>query len=320
MKKPKKIFITGGCGFIGSHLSEYFFYKYENAEIFIYDKMTYAAHISNIKKIRKSKRVKFIKKDICNLNFLLKFSKDSDLLIHAAAESHVDNSFIMSNKFIETNILGTKNVMEACLVNKIKNIIHISTDEVYGEIFEGKFLENSALKPSNPYSSSKAAAEMIVSGYQMSYKLPTIIVRPNNIYGTRQHPEKLIAGCIWCIIKDKKFALHGNGNQKRTFLHVYDFCKSIDILYQSGIKKEIYNVGTENEFKNSEIINLICEISGKNYDSLVTQVPDRLFNDSRYSINYEKIKRLGWNSKIKIKNGIEEVLNWTKLNHKNFHR
>ena len=191
MKKIKKIFITGGCGFIGSHLSEFFFHKYKNAEILIYDKMTYAAHISNLDKIIKHKRVRLIKKDICNLSSIIKFSKKTDLLIHAAAESHVDKSYILSNKFIETNIQGTKNIMEACLINKIHNIIHISTDEVYGEIHKGKFHETSPLSPTNPYSSSKAAAEMIVAGYKKSYKLPVKILRPNNIFGIRQHPEKI---------------------------------------------------------------------------------------------------------------------------------
>ena len=232
MKKIKKIFITGGCGFIGSHLSEFFFHKYKNAEILIYDKMTYAAHISNLDKIIKHKRVRLIKKDICNLSSIIKFSKKTDLLIHAAAESHVDKSYILSNKFIETNIQGTKNIMEACLINKIHNIIHISTDEVYGEIHKGKFHETSPLSPTNPYSSSKAAAEMIVAGYKKSYKLPVKILRPNNIFGIRQHPEKLISGCIWCILKNKKFTMHGNGNQKRTFLHVDDFCNAVDLVFK----------------------------------------------------------------------------------------
>ena len=204
MKKIKKIFITGGSGFIGSHLSEYFFNKYKSAKIVIYDNLTYAARRSYIKKILNDKRVNLIKKNICNFNDLLYFSKNSDILIHSAAESHVDNSFKLSNKFIQTNILGTKNVLEACYLNKIKNIIHISTDEVYGEIKHGNFNENNALNPSNPYSSSKAAAEMLVKGYIHSYKLPIKILRPNNIYGIRQHPEKLISGFCWCIFKKKK--------------------------------------------------------------------------------------------------------------------
>ena len=320
MKKIKKIFITGGCGFIGSHLSDYFFKKYKNSKIIIYDKITYAANIENLNKIIKSKRVHLIKEDICNFKLLLKHSKNTDLLIHAAAESHVDKSYLLNNKFIKTNVLGTKNVMEACLINNIKNIIHISTDEVYGEIHKGKFKETDSLNPTNPYSSSKAAAEMIVAGYIKSYKLPIKILRPNNIFGIRQHPEKLISGCIWCIVKNKKFTLHGDGNQKRTFLHVEDFCRSVNVVFQKGQNAEIYNVGTTNEFKNKQIIKLICRILDKQYNQLIIKIPDRLFNDARYSINYNKIKKLGWKPTKILNKSLEEICNWTKINHKNFNR
>lgn len=316
----KKILITGGCGFIGSHLSEFFYKKYKKAKILIYDSMTYASHKSNIKEILKSGRVKLFKKDVCNLNSLINLSKNVDLIVHAAAESHVDNSYLLSDKFIQTNIIGTKNVMEASLINKIKNIIHISTDEVYGEIYKGKFKENSLLKPSNPYSSSKAAAEMIVRGYIKSYKLPVKIVRPNNIYGTRQHPEKLIAGSFWCIVKNKKFTLHGNGNQKRTFLHVNDFCEAIYTIIIKGKNFEFYNIGTNNEFKNKDILKLICKIANINYKKLVTKIPDRIFNDNRYSVDYRKIKKIGWKPKKFLKKRLIEIFEWTKKNHNNFIR
>jgi len=320
MKKIKKILITGGCGFIGSHLSNFFFDRYKKAKIIIYDKMTYAAHISNIKEILQSKRAVLIKKDICNLPALIKYSANVDLLIHAAAESHVDNSFILSDNFIKTNIQGTKNVMEASLINKIKNIIHLSTDEVYGEIFKGKFIEESSLNPSNPYSSSKAAAEMIVKGYIKSYKLPVKVIRPNNIYGIKQHPEKLIAGCFWCIIKNKKFTLHGRGLQKRTFLHVEDFCRSVEIILNKGKNFEFYNVGTNEEFRNKDLIKLICAVANKNYEDLVVKVSDRLFNDVRYSIDHSKIKKLGWKQTKKIQTSLQEIFDWTKINYNNFSR
>jgi dTDP-glucose 4,6-dehydratase len=320
-KNIKKIFITGGCGFIGSHLSEFFFNKYKEAQIIIYDKITYAAHISNIQKILKDQRVVLIKKDICDLDNLIKYSRNTDLVIHAAAESHVDNSFVLSDDFIRTNVLGTKYVMEACLINKIHNIIHISTDEVYGQIFKGKFKEDSRLNPSNPYSSSKAAAEMIVMGYIKSYKLPVKIVRPNNIYGTRQHPEKLIAGCIWCIVKKKKFKLHGNGNQKRTFLHVHDFCRSVDIIIKKGKNFEFYNVGTNQEFKNRHLLKLICNTLNVSYKNLVTKIPDRIFNDARYSICHKKIRKLGWCQQKKMHaDSLKEIFSWTQKNLNNFSR
>ena len=320
MKKINKILITGGCGFIGSHISEYFFYKYKRAKIVIYDKMTYAAHRSNLKEIIHSNRVILIKKDICDLKNLDKYCKNTDLLIHAAAESHVDNSFLMRDDFIKTNVIGTKNIMEASLKNKIKNIIHISTDEVYGQILKGKFKESSPLNPSNPYSSSKAAAEMIVKGYIKSFKLPVKIVRPNNIYGTRQHPEKLIAGCFWCIIKKKKFTLHGQGKQKRTFLHVKDFCNSLDIIITKGKNFESYNVGTNEEYKNIDLIKLICKLTKVNHKDIIKKISDRLFNDARYSVDYNKILQLGWIKKKTVPKNLKEIWNWTQKNYKNFTR
>jgi len=190
-----KILITGGCGFIGSHVTEFFFKKYPKAKIIVFDKITYAASIKNIDSIRNSKRIKIIKANILNFEKIKEATKHCDLIIHLAAESHVDNSFELNNEFINTNVLGTKNVMQACKENKVKKIIHVSTDEIYGEIFNGNYDESAKFNPSNPYSSSKAAAEMIVNGYIHSYKLPVMIVRANNIFGTRQHPEKLIGGC-----------------------------------------------------------------------------------------------------------------------------
>ena len=198
-----KIVITGGCGFIGSHLCEYIFKIFKKSQIVIIDKITYAANKKNISKIIKSKRVKLIKDDICNFKNLIKYIKNANLVIHVAAESHVDNSYNLNDNFIMTNVLGTKNVIEACKINKVKKIIHVSTDEIYGEIYKSSFKENSKFNPSNPYSSSKAAAEMIINGYIHSYNLPIIIIRSNNIFGIRQHPEKLIAGCCWTFIKKK---------------------------------------------------------------------------------------------------------------------
>jgi UDP-glucose 4,6-dehydratase len=255
-----KILITGGCGFIGSHLAEYIFEKFKKSEIVIYDKITYAANRKYLSRITGSKRVRIIKADINNLKKLISSSKKVDLLIHVAAESHVDKSFKLSNKFIITNVLGTSNVMEACRINKVKKIIHVSTDEIYGEIFKGSFKESSSFNPSNPYSSSKAAAEMIVNGYKHSYKLPITIVRSNNIYGTRQYPEKLISGCCLSLIKKRKFYLHGSGNQKRTFLHISDFCKAIyKVIIAKKTIGEIYNIGSYEEFRNIDIVKLICE-------------------------------------------------------------
>ena len=206
----------------------------KNLKIIVIDKITYAASLDNLKDINKSKRLKIYKKDILDFKLLKKITKNTDLLIHAAAESHVDNSFRLNDNFIKTNVLGTKNIIQACMINKVKKIIHISTDEIYGEIFKGSFSENDRFNPSNPYSSSKAAAEMIVNGFIHSFKLPLIIVRANNIFGTRQHPEKLISGCCWSFIKNKNFLYMEKDFKKEIFLFVSDFYEALVVL----IKKE----------------------------------------------------------------------------------
>ena len=309
-----KIFITGGCGFIGSHLTEHFFKKYKNSMIYVYDKITYAASIKNLRSISKSKRLKIIKNDISNYKALKFHSKNTDIFIHAAAESHVDNSFNLTNEFIITNVLGTKNVLDVCKVNKIKKIIHISTDEVYGEIYKSSFDENSRFNPSNPYSSSKAAAEMIINGYIHSYQLPVIIIRANNIFGTRQHPEKLIPGSCWSLIKKKKFTIHGKGNQKRSFLYVKDLCEGVHKVISKGKNHNIYNIGSKFEYKNIDVFKLVAKANNLRFNDFVTYVKDRPFNDYRYSLNFKKIMKLGWKPKTKIEDKILEINNWYKKN------
>ena len=309
-----KIFITGGCGFIGSHLTEYLFKKYKKSQIYVYDKITYAASLKNLENISNNKRVKIIKKDLSDYKSLKKHSKNSDILIHAAAESHVDNSFNLTNEFINTNVMGTKYVLDACKENKISKIIHISTDEVYGEIYKSSFDEKSQFNPSNRYSSSKAAAEMIINGYIHSYKLPITIIRGNNIFGTRQHPEKLLPGSCWSLIKRKKFTLHGSGNQKRSFLYVKDFCEGVYKIMLKGKKNQVYNIGSKFEYKNIDVFKLAAKENNLKFSKFIKYVKDRPFNDFRYSINFNKIMKLGWKPTNKIEDRISEINLWYKKN------
>tara|TARA_B100000886_G_C20424068_1_gene493037 strand:- start:1646 stop:2602 length:957 start_codon:yes stop_codon:yes gene_type:complete len=309
-----KILITGGCGFIGSHLSEYLFKKYKNSKIIIFDKVSYAANVKYINGISKNKRVLFIKKDILNFKELKKATKGVDLIIHAAAESHVDQSYKLKDNFIKINVLGTKNILEVSKINKIKKIIHISTDEVYGETYNLSFKETSRFNPTNPYSSSKAAAEMIINGYIQSFNLPVIIIRANNIFGTRQHPEKLISGCCWSFIKKKKFPIHGSGLQKRSFLYVEDFCRGIGVIINKGKNREIYNIGSPYEYENKKVVKLIAKLNNINFDKYTYFTKDRPFNDFRYSINFNKIKKLGWRPKFKLEEKIIKINSWYKEN------
>ncbi len=308
-----KIIITGGAGFIGSHIAENCFRKYKQAKIVIIDKFTYAGFISNLKNIAKDKRVKIIKSDICTLKNSKSIFSNTDLLIHAAAESHVDNSFGNSKIFSKTNIIGTHNIIELSRYYSVKKIIHISTDEVYGDILKGSFSENHSLNPTNPYSASKAAAEMIIKSYIKSFNLPVIIIRPNNIYGTRQYPEKLIPKSIFLLSNNKKVPLHGNGKNIRHFLAIQDFISALFLIIKKGKIQETYNVGSSNGYTNFDIVKKICNILNLNIKTSIQYVNDRPYNDLRYSINYSKINKLGWSQKRFIENDLKNLVKSYKL-------
>lgn len=313
-----KIVITGGAGFIGSHIVDYFINQYPYADCVVLDKMTYAADFRYLDQHRENPNLSIVVGDICDQKICDSVLKDADLLIHAAAESHVDNSFKSSLIFTKTNVLGTHTVMQSALHHHVKKVIHISTDEVYGEIINGAVNESGAFAPTNPYSASKAAAEMVVNGYVNAFKLPAILVRANNMFGTRQFPEKLIPGCLTRLIMDSKIMLHGSGLNKRTFLSVHDFCGALHLLVRKGESGEAYNVGTEQEYKNIEIAEIICSLMGKSIKESVIYVEDRPFNDARYAIDYSKITKLGWEARLHLEEQLPLIADWYRDNVKSF--
>lgn len=312
-----KFFITGGAGFIGSHICEQIFNIYSNSQIVILDKLTYAGNLFFLKDIIKSKRIKFINADIIDYKKYDKYLKNSDVVINVAAESHVDRSFENSLLFTKTNTLGAHILIQKSFEHNIKKIVHVSTDEVYGEIKTGSADELSQLNPTNPYSASKAAAEIIINSYRFFSKEKIITVRGNNIYGTRQFPEKLIPTCIYNLLTGKKININGDGSNVRCFLSVYDFIDAILLL----IKKKtdgIYNVGNHHEYRNLEVAKLICNLLGKDFKKEIKFVKDRPFNDKRYSINTEKIKRIGWRPKKSLMKDLPYIISWYKKNLKLF--
>ena len=245
-----KIFITGGAGFIGSHICEELYKKIPNSKLVILDKITYAANLKFISHlIKDKKRVKFIKADIIDNTKYKKKIKNFDIAINVAAESHVDRSFKNSILFTKTNTLGAHIFFQTCLEKKVKKIVHVSTDEVYGEKLLGSFDEKSHLNPTNPYSASKAAAEIIINSYNYHIKSNILIVRGNNIYGKRQFPEKLIPSCITKLIKNKPIEIHGSGNHIRCYLSAIDFANAIYLLLKKK-KTGIFNIGNNKYFKN----------------------------------------------------------------------
>ena len=294
----------------------------QQQEVFVLDKLTYAGNLKNLEQFSAKNNYHFIQGDICDATFIQDlFDKHQfDLVVHFAAESHVDNSITSPVIFSKSNYNGVQNILEL-IRSKVYDrpfFVHISTDEVYGEIFKGSFKENSRFNPSNPYSSSKAAAEMIVNGYKYSYKLPAIIVRANNIFGTRQHPEKLIASCCSNLIKGKKIFLHGSGSQKRSFLFVEDFCRAIYKIIIRGKLNNVYNIGSKFEYKNRDVVKLILRKFNKNFKKNVVKIKDRPFNDFRYSIDFKKIKKLSWKPKYKLEDKIDDIIQWYKSNYKQF--
>ena len=313
-----RIFVTGGAGFIGSHICEELYYKIPNSKLLILDKITYAANKKFISHLLKDKkRVKFIKADLIDLKRFQNKIKNFDIAINVAAESHVDRSFNNSILFTKTNTLGAHIFFQTCLNNKIKKVIHVSTDEVYGEKNKGSFKEIDKLNPTNPYSASKAAAEIIINSYKFHFKSNILIVRGNNIYGKRQFPEKLIPSCIYNLLNKKQIKIHGNGKNIRCYLSVNDFTNAIYLLIKKK-KVGIYNIGNNKYFKNLDIAKLICKKLGSNPKKSIKFIKDRPFNDKRYSINISKIKRLGWKPKRCLVNDIEYIVEWYKKNHKIF--
>ena len=311
----KSFFITGAAGFIGSHICEHISLNFPNAKIYALDKLTYAGNKKFLNKLLKKKQFKFVKSDIIDSKRYIKYLNSIDCAINVAAESHVDNSFLNSINFTKTNAYGAHIFLQNCINKKVKKIIHISTDEVYGDKIKGSSKEGDKLNPTNPYSASKAAAEMIINSYKYVYKKNIIIVRANNIYGTRQYPEKLIPVCIIKSLNNKEIPIHGNGKNIRHFLSVHDFCRGLVMIIKKT-KKGTFNIGSNEKFSNIQIAKKIQKIIGnKNF---IKHVKDRPFNDTRYSISSNKIKKLGWKTKDNLFKQLPEMILWYKKNQKVF--
>jgi dTDP-glucose 4,6-dehydratase len=326
----KNILITGGAGFIGSHVVRRFVQNYPNYQIYNLDALTYAGNLENIKDIENAPNYSFLKGDITDEDFINDiFNKHRfEGVLHLAAESHVDRSIEDPLSFVKTNVIGTMNLLNACC--KLwkdnmagKRFYHISTDEVYGSLgAKGLFTETTSYDPNSPYSASKAASDHFVRAYGETYGLPYVLTNCSNNYGSYHFPEKLIPLFINNIINKRPLPVYGDGNYTRDWLYVKDHAIAIDLVFHEGKNHETYNIGGFNEWKNIDLVKLLCkqmdEKLGRNAgesEKLITYVKDRPGHDLRYAIDASKINReLGWSPSVTFEQGLDETIDWYLAN------
>ncbi len=322
----KTILITGGAGFIGSHVVRLFVNKYHDTQIINLDKLTYAGNLENLKDVEGKPNYNFVKGDIVDSNFINDLFKkyQFDGVIHLAAESHVDRSISNPMEFIQTNVVGTFNLLNSAKNHWSENFngklfYHVSTDEVYGSLgTEGFFVETTPYDPQSPYSSSKASSDHFVRAYGNTYGLPFVISNCSNNYGENQFPEKLIPLFINNIRNNKPLPVYGDGLFTRDWLYVVDHAKAIDTVFKNGKIGETYNIGGFNEWTNIDLIKLLCRIMDQKLgrkagtsEQLITFVKDRPGHDKRYAIDANKIKSdLGWEPSLQFAEGLEKTVNW----------
>lgn len=322
----KKILITGGAGFIGSHVVRLFVNKYPDHKIYNLDKLTYAGNLVNLKDVEMMPNYSFIKGDIVDAAFINQIFEQYkfDGVIHLAAESHVDRSISNPLEFVFTNVIGTVNLLNAAKKIWMENMegkmfYHVSTDEVYGSLGEeGIFTEETRYDPHSPYSASKASSDHFVRAYHDTYGLPIVISNCSNNYGSYQFPEKLLPLFINNIQNNKPLPVYGKGENIRDWLWVEDHARAIDVIYHSGRLGETYNIGGHNEWKNIDLIKLMCSIMDRKLDrqpgtseKLITYVKDRAGHDLRYAIDSSKLqKELGWVPSLQFEEGLEKTIDW----------
>ena len=315
------IIVTGGAGFIGSNFVFHMLQTHPDYRIVCLDKLTYAGNLSTLEPVLQQDNFRFVKADICDRQAVDKLFQEEkpDIVVNFAAESHVDRSIENPGIFLETNIMGTAVLMDACRKYSIQRYHQVSTDEVYGDLPLDRpdlfFTEETHLHTSSPYSSSKASADLLVMAYYRTYGLPVTISRCSNNYGPYHFPEKLIPLMIANALADKPLPVYGNGENVRDWLYVEDHCRAIDLIIHAGKVGEVYNVGGHNEKRNIDIVRIICQELGKP-ESLIVHVEDRKGHDRRYAIDPAKIHReLGWLPETKFEDGIKKTIKWY-LEHK----
>lgn len=312
------ILVTGGCGFIGSHFLRYMMDIYARDFFICLDALTYAGNKNNIKDLLEDSRLTMIEGNIRDASFVdtLFVSYKPDVVVHFAAETHVDRSITSPQVFLETNVIGTGILLDACLQHGIGRFHHVSTDEVYGTLpLQGgsAFTEQSPLLPSSPYAASKVSSDLLVLSYYKTYGLPITISRCSNNYGTHQYPEKLIPLMIQRALQEAPLPVYGDGLNVRDWIHVVDHCRAIDTILQAGVIGEVYNIGGGKEIANIDLVKQILGILDKPYE-LITYVNDRLGHDLRYAVDSSKVQRLGWKPEYTMEDTLTGIVEWYRKN------
>ncbi|MBN2008372.1 dTDP-glucose 4,6-dehydratase [candidate division KSB1 bacterium] len=305
----KTYLVTGGAGFIGANYIHYLFEKYDDIHVYNLDKLTYAGNPENLKEFENNPNYTFIKGDICDPEFVGPLVAKSDIVVNFAAESHVDRSIGAPDDFIRTDVFGAFVLLESARKHGVEKFIQISTDEVYGSIEKGSFVETDPLMPSSPYSASKSGADRLAFSYYVTYDLPIIISRCSNNYGPYQYPEKLISLFITNAFENKQLPVYGDGKNVRDWIYVWDHCNAVDFIIHNGQNGEIYNIGGGNERTNLEITEFILKALDKPH-SLIKFVTDRPGHDRRYSLDCTKLKNMGWKPEFNLETALQATVNW----------
>ncbi len=310
-----RILVTGGAGFIGSNFIRYVLECRPNYSLTNYDKLTYAGNLANLDSVVANPRYRFIKGDICDFTDAETAMRGCDAVVHFAAESHVDRSIYEPAPVIETNVMGTFTLLEAARKVCISRFVHISTDEVYGDITPGACAdEDSPLHPSSPYSASKAGSDLLVRSYVRTYGFPALITRSSNNYGPYQFPEKFLPLMITNALHERALPIYGDGKQQRDWLHVEDNCRGILAVLERGKIGEVYNIGGQDTQENLSIVRTVLRLTGEP-ETLLSHVQDRPGHDRRYALNCKKIRtELGWQPEIPLEDGLRQTIEWYKKN------
>ena len=310
-----KIFVTGGAGFIGSNFIRHVFSLNKGHQIVNFDKLTYAGNLANLESVTTNPHYAFVRGDICDPVAVEESMRGCEAVVHFAAESHVDRSIYDPGPFIESNVNGTFVMLQAARKMRIERFVHVSTDEVYGDMAPDAFAsEDSPMRPSSPYSASKASADLLVLSYVRTYGVPCLITRSSNNYGPYQFPEKFLPLLITLASEDKPLPIYGDGKQQRDWLHVEDNCRGVLAMLERGRIGEVYNIGGLDIEENLAIARMLLRLMGKP-ESLLTSVKDRRGHDRRYALRLEKMEKdLGWKPAIPLQEGLRRTIDWYKTN------